>query len=354
VRSGERYSLHVLRSVAAVLALSFAAPARADDAPVSHRVSLELELDDCLGARAASVRRIVAAEVGDALIGGEDGTAAGDAETSTRARAECGVETVVVAVSHPGTRVRLERRVDLTSVGETARARLLALSIVELVASAWSAVDALPPEPAEPEVVETPAPVEERDVLPRIVRRDPVEREHPRERRPFGIRAIGVARVSGSPFHLSGGGGLGLEAALPFGLGVGGDARYEQGAVTVDQLGDVTLRVAWSTLSLLFRPVVGSNALTVAVGAKLGLAWLEGSPRPGVGGATQVGFVAGPSVASYASFSIAGSGYFHLGLELDWVLAGVAGENSLTGEEVVRFGGPSLAITAGFEIQPGR
>jgi hypothetical protein len=315
-----------------------------------HRLSLELE--DCLGARAASVRRIVAAEVGDALVGGEAGATD---EASTQARAECGIETVVVAVSHPGTRVRLERRVDLTSVAENARARLLALSIVELVASAWSAVDSLPPAPPEPAPAESAStpPAEEAPVLPRIVRREPVEPEVVPERRPFGIRAIGVARVSGSPFHISGGGGLGIEAALPFGLGVGGDVRYEQGSVGT-QLGDVSLRVAWSTVLLLVRPLVGSNALTVGAGAKVGIAWLEGSPRPGVGGHTQVGFVIGPSIASYASFQIAGSGYFHLGLELDWVLRGVTGENGLTGEELARFGGPSLAVTAGFEIQPGR
>jgi hypothetical protein len=154
--------------------------------------------------------------------------------------------------------------------------------------------------------------------------------------------------------HLSGGGGLGVEVGLPFSLGVGADFRYEQGEADTGPLGDVVLRVAWGTLLALARPIVDWSSVSIGVGVKLGAAWLEGVPTGGVTGATHIGFVFGPAVAAHVALHLGGSGYAHLGLELSWITAGVAGTTGRPDQILASFSGPQIAITAGFEIQPIR
>jgi hypothetical protein len=321
---------------------------------------IELHLDDCLGADAAAVRRIAAAEIGEELIGFEserDGVepAPPGEIPALVIRADCGVESAVVVASHAPTRVRLERRVELIDAALNARTRLLALSIAELAASAWAAVDAVPPPVVEPPVAPEPEPAP--PLLRDRIRRTPIPPRPPDPvpTRPIGVRAVAVARVSGTPVHISGGGGIGVEIGLPFMLGIGGDFRYEQGEADGGALGSVTLRVAWGTLLALVRPVVGWSSITIGVGAKIGAAWLEGNPEsPAIGADTHAGAVFGPAIVAYGSLHLAGAGYVHVGLELAWVTVGVAGLNGATGEEIASFAGPQIAITAGFEIQPSR
>lgn len=341
-----------------VATLLVASAARAQE---GRRVTLHLE--DCLGADAAAVRRIVAAELGDALVGveRERGGAAPDApppeEEGTVVRADCGVESAIVVVSHEGTDVRLERRVDLAAAAPSARGRLLALSIAEMVASAWAAVDALPPPPPppppEPEArpIEPPPPPPDPPAAPP---EPPPPPPPPPPTRPIGIRLIGVARVSGTPVHVSGGGGLGLEIGLPLSLGLGADVRYEQGEAEAGAYGRVALRVAWASVLALVRPIVDWSSLTIGVGAKLGVGWLEGLPTGNVPARTHAGFVGGPAVTTQVALHLAGSGYVHIGLELSWITLGVGGVDAATGERLATIAGPQLALTAGFEIQPSR
>lgn len=346
---------------AAAVATLMAVLPRVASAQDSHR-RVALDLEDCLGADAAGVRRILAAELGDVLAADIELTAvrqgeAGHNPNLTLASADCGVESAIVVVSHAAAALRLERRVDLANAPPNARTRLLALSVAELVASTWATVDAQPPEDppasdpprAEPAPPPPPPPPRARRVRPRP---PPVPPRPPT--RPVGIRAVAVARVSGSPAHLSGGGGLGLEVGLPFSLGVGADFRYEQGDADVGALGDVRLRVAWGTLAALVRPLVDWSSVSVGLGLKLGVAWLEGLPAEGISGRTHSGLVAGPAIVAHVALHVGGSGYLHVGLELSWISVGVAGLNGATHETVASFGGPQIALTAGFEIQPSR
>lgn len=327
-------------------------------ADVPRRV--ELQLEDCLGADAAAARRILAAELGEVSIAIDpDASESSEPdEDTTVTHAACGVESAIVVVSHARGDIRVERRVNLAGAAPNTRTRLLALSIAEQVAAVWSAVDALPPPEPEPEPVESAPAPEEPDpprALPlrRLVRAPEPQPEGP-PTRPIGLRAIGVVRVSGSPVHISYGGGLAIELGLPYSLGAGADFRYEQGEADAGALGRVALRTAWGTLLALVRPMVGWSSLTIGVGAKLGVAWLEGLPFGGATGATHSGFIAGPAAVAQVALHIGGSGYVHLGLELSWITMGVSGLNGATGERVASFGGPQLAITAGFEIQPSR
>lgn len=340
--------------VSALVSVPAIASAQTDDPP-----RVELHLEDCLGADASAVRRILAAELGAVSIATDPDAAGGSEpdEDTTVTHAACGVESAIVVVSHARGDIRVERRVNLAGAAPNARTRLLALSIAEQVAAVWSAVHALPPEP-EPAPVESEPEPEEPDrprALPlrHLVRAPEPEPEGP-PTRPLGLRAIGVVRVSGSPVHISYGGGLGIEIGLPYSLGVGADFRYEQGETDAGALGRVALRTAWGTVLALVRPMVGWSSLTIGAGAKLGVAWLEGLPLGGATGATHAGFVAGPAAVAQVALHIGGSGYVHLGLELSWITVGVSGLNGATRERVASFGGPQLAITAGFEIQPSR
>lgn len=319
-----------------------------------------LDLEDCLGADASAVRRILAAELGNVLVEHE-----GEAEVdphSSFVRADCGVESAIVVVSQPGTTLRFEQRVDLANAMPNARTRLLALSVAELVASMWAAADAQPPESQEPllsapvQVAPSspPAPSMSTDPLP-----PPSTPTRPSEppppsppERPIGVRAVGVVRVSGSPAHMSCGGGLGVEIGMPFSLGIGADFRYEQGEVGLGALGDAALRVAWGSLLGLVRPLVGWSSVSVGLGAKLGLAWIEGIPMEGVIAASHTGLVAGPAIASHVALHLIGAAYLHVGLELSWITLGVAGTNGRAGEVLTSIAGPQLAITLGFELQP--
>lgn len=311
-----------------------------------------------MGADASAVRRILAAELGDVLV--ELGAEPDPDPYLSTVRADCGVESAIVVISHAQTELRFEQRVDLANAAPNARTRLLALSIAELVASMWTAADALPP-PAPPR----PAPQRELapppsgppsivDPVPVAQRPTPAPEPPAPPARPFGVRAIASVRVSGSPAHMSGGGGLGLEIGLPLSLGIGADFRYEQGEADAGMLGRAVLRVAWGSMLALVRPIVDWSSVSVGVGAKLGVAWLEGIPSAGVTGATHSGLVAGPVIASHVALHLAGAGYLHVGLELSWITLGVAGTNGRAGDVLASFAGPQLAITAGFEIQPSR
>ena len=341
----------VLRPLALLALLFVPGPAHAQD---GHR-RVALDLEDCLGADAAAVRRILAAELGGVLV--ELGGGASEPEL-TAVSADCGVESAIVVVTQAGTALRFEQRVDLANAAPNARTRLLALSIAELAASTWAAADALPP-PAPPPVAAPPAPesppVAPPPIEPETEAPEPAPEPPPAPpARPLGIRAIGVARVSGSPVHISGGGGLGVEVALPLSLGVGADLRYEQGEADTGPLGDVVLRVAWGTLLGLARPIVDWSSVSIGVGVKLGAAWLEGLPSDGITGATHSGLVFGPAVAAHVALHLGGSGYAHLGLELSWITVGVAGTAGRPDQILASFAGPQIAITAGFEIQPLR
>jgi hypothetical protein len=151
------------------------------------------------------------------------------------------------------------------------------------------------------------------------------------------------------------GGGLGIEAALPSRFAISADFRYEQGTAEAASLGDVAIQSASASLLGLIRPLVGWSSVSVGLGAKIGVGWVEGVPDgESRRGATQTGLIAGPVVAGQVALHLAGSGYLHVGLELGWITLQVRGIDASTGADVAGIGGAQLAVTAGFEIQPSR
>ncbi|MFK7985038.1 MAG: hypothetical protein AB8I08_03330 [Sandaracinaceae bacterium] len=319
-------------------------PARAQTSTPSRQAVLEIE--DCLGATAEGVRRIVAAEIGTALLPAPTGPSTDFARIAVR----CGVETAVLAVEHP-LGVRLEQRVDLSGAAAPARGRLLALSIAELLTALWQRVDALPPPSAAPP---PPAPAVPPDPEPEPVQTvliPPAPAVAPPQQRAFGIHVVGALRVAGTPVHLSGGGGAGVEVGLPFSLGLGADLRYEYGVSEAEDDTSVEMHAVWGGARVLSRPIVGASSLALGLGARVGAVWLTGRPSAGAG-LTHQGVVAGPTFLASTALRVAGRGSLFLGLELSWMLLSVSGIDGASGSELARFGGPQIALLAGFEIQP--
>lgn len=140
-------------ALAVALALALAPPALAEDArslgtvaPPSAASSprpppVHLRLDRCVGSAALGVRRIVTLELDAQLVGDaplDRGGASERPDEATRVVARCtSGGSVQVEVHDPVTSTCLTRRVDLEQVAELARARTLAMVIVEAVAASW-------------------------------------------------------------------------------------------------------------------------------------------------------------------------------------------------------------------------
>ena len=131
--------------VAALLAL---APrhANAQAGAIAHP-SVSLEVDPCVQADVAEVRRIVGIELGALL---EDREPAGGAATTkgasdtTRVTVACAGPLVELRVDDPLTGKGLTRPIDLSTSSATARSRLLAIAIAELVAASWTELESNP------------------------------------------------------------------------------------------------------------------------------------------------------------------------------------------------------------------
>ncbi len=125
--------------------------ARADSHP-----RVQLEIDGCVDASHDEIRRVVSVELGALLSG------AGEATTDrTRASVGCDGAVVVLRVDDPITGKSLSRTVDIGSAIPRARARLVALAIVELISASWTelGVNAQPQDlPSDPRPTLEPRP----------------------------------------------------------------------------------------------------------------------------------------------------------------------------------------------------
>ena len=100
---------------------------------------VQLDIDPCVAVSRDEVRRVVSVELGALL---SDATApAGD---RTRVNVTCSESVVALRVDDPLTGKSLARTVDLGAAIERARARLLALAVVELISASWTELDVNP------------------------------------------------------------------------------------------------------------------------------------------------------------------------------------------------------------------
>lgn len=123
-----------LARTTAIAAILCSASARAADHPM-----VELDLDPCVG-DTDEIRRVVMVELAGLLADRPD--ASGD---RTHASATCDGPRAMLQVDDPITRRSLRRSVDLAGAPTPGRPRLLALALVELIASSWTELEPAPP-----------------------------------------------------------------------------------------------------------------------------------------------------------------------------------------------------------------
>lgn len=139
---------------------------------------MELTLSPCLsGINRADVERLVAVELGADLV-----NASGLRQDVTRAEVECAANVVVIRVHDPGTFQSYERGLELSATAPRARERLLALAVVELIATSWSESEPAPA-PAKKAEQRAPQPL---PIAP------PLVQEYPNVRTPEPSRRLVV------------------------------------------------------------------------------------------------------------------------------------------------------------------
>ena len=203
--------------------LCFTARASAEEHP-----PVSLAIDACVPADADEVRRVLALELKGALL--PRGSSEDDA---TQVTVGCEGELVKLVVNDALTTKTLSRPLELARKDQRVRARLLALSIVELVVASWSELVLEPPRGAE---VRPEARPERRDAAVATV-----ERFAPGLRRRRFL--LGVTGLAGGHFGLGSaswgvGGYLAYLAPFDWEFALG----FAQGRSTVARtLGDTQL-----------------------------------------------------------------------------------------------------------------
>ena len=140
--------------------------ARASGAP-DERPRVSIAVLDCDPTLAREARRITAIELRAVLID------ASPDEATTQITATCAAQSASLRVVDPTTGKSLERSVALSQAAPTARARLLALALAELVVASWSELESNP----EPKAATAAplAPKAAREAARRVIAPLPIE-----------------------------------------------------------------------------------------------------------------------------------------------------------------------------------
>jgi hypothetical protein len=287
------------------------------DAVAADRPRLGVEVDACVGVPAAAVRRDVAVELDALLVEAREGQSL----DTTRVAITCADHFVRVTVEDPLSGKVLSRRIDLAREAQAGRVRLLALSVVELVAASWIE---LKMNDAPAAAVDATASADARRTAAVTV-----ARLAPAPARPSGWHLGAAATVRGftQPSTHDFGAQLWLQRGLRRNLGVAADASVEGGAAAVD-LGRVSALLASVGLAAVMRADLGRWGLQAGLGGRLGLVRLTGTPdhdAPEVTGLSAVRPWAGPFVTTRLHARMGGSWLATAGTEVGVVSLPVDG-----------------------------
>jgi hypothetical protein len=235
--------------------LDMVAGARAAAAPRTEKPRVSIALVGCDAGLAREAQRIAAIELRATLV---DATPDG---ATTQITATCGATLADLRVIDPTTSKSVERRVALAQAAPTARARLLALAIAELVVASWSELESNP-DPKAPSAVPL-APVAAREAARGVV-----------VPRPFELAAVADARVLASRDLVFGGGvRTALWISTPFFLRVDVLAHYAElsrpsGTIALT-MPSLSIALGASGAGEWLRP-------RISLGARAGYAWMSG------------------------------------------------------------------------------
>ncbi len=257
----------------------------------------------CSGIDATEVRRVVNIEL----------RLTGDRETAfaTAVHVACDGPLVHLDVADPVSRKDLQRTMDLSAVAAVARARTLALAVVELVTASWSEL-ALNADPQVEPLGDRP-PAAERDAASERALRRPSLR--------VLLEGTGQALL-GSPLRLWGG-GLRVAVEPSRLLGVELDVHVDHGTAAL-ALGSVMADRAAAGLSASVRTRFENVGLKALLGVRAGAVRLTGEPNPGARAGSGVGPWVGAHLGGAATVQL-GAACAELGVEVGAPLAGIVG-----------------------------
>jgi hypothetical protein len=317
VRLMQRQLFFGVAVVAGAAVLAHPRGARAQDrhAPVA------LDVDACAGVDTPEVRRLVPIELGAPLVDG----AVSDARETTRATVSCVPNQpalVRLEVRDPTTGKSLDRVITLANVPQADQARLVSISVVELVAASWGELRHA--SESVPHAVGATASPATRDLALTSAETHDGEAVQPRWR----LFVVGSARhFSGLP-HVVPGGGIAVARTTRWGFGVGGDLLVEGGAQPTS-LGEVQAVLGSVGLMALGRAGIGRLTLESGLGARAGLVRLAGRGGSNEAAPVRTGSVSGtwlgPLVVLRALVTLPRSFVVTVGGELGWATSGALG-----------------------------
>jgi hypothetical protein len=252
----------------------------------------------------------------------------------TRVEATCHGTEVELGLTDARTEKRLDRTVALAEAAATARARLVALAVAELVVTSWQEMQSAP-EPSKPSIPTSQPPAT-----------DPATASAGTERILAMVEAIGVARTfPESRLWLLGAGARGvLTLSRPFTLALELDAEWGRASRLG---GQVAARALGGALGLGWAVERTWVLVMPWVGARAGLVRLKGEPSPSstTSGETLSGPCFGPEAGIAASLFPRAVIHPTLALSAGVMVLGVRGD--VAGDSDVKTSGAWIAITIG-------
>jgi hypothetical protein len=324
-------------AVASIFSL-FVSTASAEPPPAaaSGRFPVLIVVPRCVKAPMGDLQRIVSAELGievatqleDEPPPPQDPPASvarfspTDDSNVTRVTITCAGPWLRLEVLDPVSGKTLVRHLDLPNNDVSTRTRMLGLSTAELVAASWIELMARPAR--RPHIVEAKASAAARDTALGAAQKAFAEPSF------YRLEAVASAQRTGSADLLTLGGGLGASWVQKGWQVIGADLLVESGSQDV-ALGNIRTLLASASVSLRIRQRLGWLAVEGGLGARAGLAHMQGvpaeiAPRPAASDATFPWW--GPMIMLRAEASVARRVAFVMGLEAGRVIYAADGRSA--------------------------
>lgn len=275
--------------------------------------SVSLQTNGCPDIGWRQVERLIGIELRAVLLTGD-----GVSSDTTRVVVDCTQPVLTLRVLDPITGKKLSRRIAIDNVLPAARARLLALAIVELVAASWIEMQANR-EPAikSPDQTASDNTREQAKIFARSYLRAAAR---------WRLAVLGGGRAFHDPTHFSWGASATVERSVSDWLALSLDVAATRVDVAIDGGRAEMTTVSVAGVVLTSRDA-GPLLLQAGVGGRVGGARIVGRPRAGRDtiGQTISGPWAGPLVDARVSWPRKGVVALVLRAEAGWALLSVRG-----------------------------
>jgi hypothetical protein len=281
MRQSPKFALGALASsfISSFVSMAHAAPPAAGAA---GQFPVTIVVPRCVKAPATDLQRIVSAELGIDVATQLEDDAAGARETPsgapisatddpnvTRVTIGCSGPWVRLEVLDPVSGKTLVRHLDLSGNDASTRTRMLGLSAAELVAASWIELTMRPAPRSQ--IVEAKGSPAARDAAANAAQKALAQPSF------YRLDAVASAQRTGSSDLLTLGGGIGASWVHRGWQVIGADLLVERGSEDVS-LGSIQTLLASGSVSLRIRQRIAWLAVEGGLGARAGLAYMQGVP----------------------------------------------------------------------------